>query len=185
MRLAILAAALALAGCAFSADTPLFSPEEAAFPFADGALVEMRDPDHPEEADRFIFSATPQGYVLQEVGAAEPAGASSAVLFVAVTDTPEEDYIISLPSDDAGAGVNFAFAWRAADGLHLISNPREFEDAPDAQAWLDAHTEALSYGERRFTRREDVLAFHRDFIAPRFVRGGATPEDVIVLAEVR
>lgn len=185
MRLAILAAALALAGCAFSADTPLFSPEDAVFPIADGAIVEMRDPEHVDEIERLRFRATPSGYIIEEPGAAEGAGDDRPVLFVAVQETPEEDYIIVLPQDGPGSGANFAFAWRAADGLHLISNPREFEDTPDARAWLDAHTETLSYGERRFTRREDVLAFHRDFIAPRFVRGGATPDDQIIIADIR
>lgn len=165
-----LCAALFLSACVFSSETPLFDESEAATPFADG--------------ERFLWSENgrnPELVVYRRIGRAyslapEIDKSPMRILFIAVTDTPEEDYIaqVQLVSDEAVRA--YAFMWRTETGWRIVAAPQAFAEDSPAQALMQTLCAARANSECEFARREDVLTFYREAAHPIFVSGGARPE---------
>ncbi|MGE0830445.1 MAG: hypothetical protein AB7O04_13990 [Hyphomonadaceae bacterium] len=181
MRWAFLSIALLTSACTFSAERPLFSASDAAYPIADGARMEMREAAHLEsEPTRIIVRRAAEGGY--EFVSADPADDREAmhVLFVAVPETPAEDYIIQARLDPGEAGVAFAFAWRTPNGFRVLTDPDEL----DAIERLDPRCERLAYGECRLATPEAVRAIARDLVAPAFIEGGRVSESAIDLVAI-
>jgi hypothetical protein len=101
------------------------------------------------------------------------------VLFVAVSETPEEDYIAQAALFEDEQVRTYAFMWRVDDGYRVVAAPRVVEGEARGDAALARYCSARINGECRFDRAADVVAFYREAIYPALVAGGRTPVDYI------
>lgn len=176
------AAALSLAtlmgACVFGSERPLFADDEAAFPFPDGyvaALVEVSvSSGASEDAESVIYRRVGRRYEIAEANPSstdEPLGA----MFVAISDTPEEDYVIQMtqfePDEES---TIYAFMWRTDGGYRILSAPQAVGEAGEAAIATHCHSENASFGECHFATREDVMNFYREAVHP-FAVSGETP----------
>lgn len=97
------------------------------------------------------------------------------VVFLAVADTPEDDYILQVRLERGDSSRAYAFAWRDGEGYRVLASPGSLEEgakplvgARDFCSWRDYHECALS-------SREDLMSLYQDVIYPRFVAGGEVP----------
>jgi hypothetical protein len=166
---------LLVAACVFSSEAPFFSAQDAAQPFEDGARFVWRENTDSEER-RMIYRRTGSRYQLHALddGGDE---APLAALFIAVPETPEDDFIAQIELPNSGEARVYAFLWPHDGGFRLIAAPRAVGDFPGGQAGLAARCAARPYGECQIANREDLLVIYREIIYPRFVTGGATPSD--------
>jgi hypothetical protein len=186
MRGWILAAALLLGGCSFAAERPLFGPEMGAHPFADRSVVEMRHRGRAEESERLVFRIADGGYDLGAPPFGKPM--MQGLLFIPVEATPYEDYVLQMQERADAPRVVFGFVWRSRDRYRMILDPDEFNERPAARDWLAARCRPSLRSDCVFTGAADVLAFHRDFVAPIYVRWDKAPNfyyELVTMAVLR
>ncbi len=178
MRALILIALLALSACAFSSDRPFFVKADAAFPLAIGARLEWHDrPD----GESFVMQVARDegGYVFRDE--AKPDEPLRNVLFIPITDTPEEDYIVQvrLRADDEATA--YGFLWRTAEGYRAITSPSAFESDDAHTAMLTRLCAARGYGACHVRSARDLRAIYRRIVRPLFVTGAAVPDSYVDL----
>lgn len=175
--LAALGGALLAAACAFSSERPLFDARDGATPIEDGAQFYWREDGRSDDARRVVYRRLGAAYELTPVEDAEPEDRME-IVFVAVPETPEDDYIAQVKlftDEDVRA---YAFMWRTEAGFRIVASPGVVEGAT-GEAALARYCGARINSECRFDRAEDVVAFYREAIYPAFVTGGATPSNYI------
>jgi hypothetical protein len=172
MRLPAWIMALAIGACAFSSDAPLFAAGEAAFPIADGARYDWVEPFPSGERFDVIFRRVEGGYEMIE---AEHADEPMRVRFVAIAETPEDDYVVQADLSPDSDGYAYAYAWRADEVFRIVADPGTVEPGPKRIQNVDAYCEWLSYSECKLESADEVLAVYRAVIYPRFVTGGDLP----------
>lgn len=171
IRALALAAALTLGACAFSSERAFFSERDAATPIADGARFTWRE--GPGAAAPMIVRYSRRGrtYDLTREDDTDP---PMRVLFVAVRDTPEEDYIAQVAVNSEENGRLYAFMWREGEGYRLLLDPRGVEEGSPARAGLTLCS-ARPNGECQFRSRAALRDFYRRHIYPIYVVRDATP----------
>lgn len=172
MRFPAWAAAALLSACTFSSETPLFDLSAAAFPIADGARFDWVETFPEGERFDVTFHRTEAGYAMTEKSHPnEP----MELLFVAIPDTPEEDYFAQVrlaPGENERA---YAFMWRTGDGFRIVSSPGSVEPGPKPLRGGGAFCHWQSYQECTVVSADDLLALYRTAIYPRFVAGDDLP----------
>lgn len=174
MRRTIVAmsAACVLSACAFSSERPLFAADSGATPFADGERFEWRE--HPENADEERIEVT---YRLRgasyEIIPDSREDRPMEALFIALPDTPEEDYVAQLRVPPDESERVYAFFWRSGDRFKVISAPGAFDDSASGQEALARLCQARPNGECQFDSARSVLEFYRAAVYPTFVRPDA------------
>jgi hypothetical protein len=173
---AALAAALVVAACAFSSERALFRVRDAATPIADGARFYWRENGRIEEARQVVYRRTGRNY---EVLPVEEEDRPIGVLFIAVPDTPEEDYVVQAALFEDEEVRAYAFMWRMGESYRVVAAPRVVEGDGQGEAALARYCAARINSECRFDRAADVVAFYREAIYPAFVTSGRTPPDYV------
>jgi hypothetical protein len=172
MRFPAWAAAAFLSACAFSSETPFFDLSAAAFPIADGARFDwIESAPHGERID-VAFRRTSGGYEMIE--AAHP-DEPTEILFVAVAETPEDDYIAQARIEPGEAARAYAFMWRAGDVYRVISNPGALEPGPKLVRSAELPCRWRSYHECGLASADDLMRLYRAALYPRFVAGDELP----------
>jgi hypothetical protein len=172
---AAFALATLLGACAFWSDAALFDERDAVAPIQDGARFLWIE-DNGDETQTIVYRRVGAGYEFVAVNSDE---APMGVIFVEVSETPEEDYIAQVtlrPEDKSRA---YAFMWRTERGYRIVSAPRIFDDDERGGAALAQRCAERPSGECRFSSASDVVALYREAIYPAFVLTGAEPNDYI------
>jgi hypothetical protein len=179
VRAGILIALVLLAGCAFGAETGLFNVRDAAQPFADGAHMRWIDSSEPEQQE-VVFTRQSDGtYTLADAN--DPDEPIRGVLFVAIEDTPEEDYVVQFRLSTNEPAVVIAFLWRTGDRFRVVYSPGGLVAGDDLSA-ADPYCQWQTFQGCNIARRDDVFAVYRALIYPNFVAGDRTPESYLELA---
>jgi hypothetical protein len=179
MRAGIFIALVLLAGCAFGADTALFTVRDAAQPFADGVRMRWIDSSEPGQRMEVVFDRQPNGaYTITELSDDEQP--IRDVLFVPIADTPEEDYVAQLRLNTDADSVAFAYLWRNGEGYRAVYTPGSLF-ADDNLSAADPYCQWQSYQGCSIARREDVFAVYRALIYPNFVADPRDPENYLDL----
>ena len=166
MRFAAIVSALALSACAFSSDAPLFTLDQGAFPFAEGARFDWDEPFPQGERFDVTFHRTEHGYEMIE--AAQP-DKPMRVMFVPIADTPQEDYVAQVDLRPDETAYAYAFMWRADDVFIIVSDPGTVEPGSKRIQHADAYCTWSQYGECQLSSAENALALYHAAIYPRFV----------------
>lgn len=171
MRRGLLAlcATLILSACSFWSEQPLFDPHEATTPFANGAHFTWRADDGSEE--RIVYRRAGQGYQLSPPGDEDE---HIIAIFLPISSTPEDDYIIQVQMRRGEVVRAYAFMWRTETGHRFIVAPSAFR-GETAEAELDELCAQRTSRECKLRRREDVLRLYREMVYPAFVVGNQTP----------
>lgn len=171
-----LAAALALSACVFSSQQQFFTEAEAAHPFGDGSRYRWVEDGDSENV--LVFHHNNGAYDIDDVAGDEEDGMRN-VLFVAVTETPEEDYILQWPAPDRGIGVAYAFVWRRGDSYRIASSPSGLFGRDDGKpSRADAYCTWRAYRECALASREELLRLYRELIYPQIASGAVLAETV-------
>jgi hypothetical protein len=167
-----LIAALFLGACVYGSETPLFDESDAVPLFDDGQVVGWREGPSGDAFD-VRFDRNGRGYRLSRIGDLD---APMDLLFVAIHETPADDYIAQLRlGRDGSSGVAYGFMWREGDGYRVLADPRAVdEDGPPPEAARYCR-EIGSSGECGFDRVADATGYYRAMLYDRFVVGGAEP----------
>lgn len=174
----MLLALLALASCAFGSEWEFFAAADGVQPFEDGARWMWVESEDSGDRLDLVFERGDDGrYTVAPTSGQEPI---RGVLFVPITVTPEEDYVIQvrLKTDDDGAV--YAFLWRTNAGYRLVADPGRLTANDDLSA-ADAYCVWQTYQSCDIGRRENVFAVYQALIYSRFVVGGETPESYVDL----
>lgn len=178
MRAGAFFALVFLSACAFGSDTALFNSSDAARPFANDARFIWDESDDSAQRFPVVFTLEADGrYTLNSPSNDEP---MHGLLFVAVNDTPEEDYVAQFRPRSDEPAVLFAFLWRTSAGYRVVVDPGRLT-ADDNLSAGDAYCEWGSMQSCGLSRREDVLGIYRALVYPRFVVGGEAPESYLDL----
>lgn len=169
-------ALIAAAACTFSSERPLFTERSGAHPFSHDARFTWRE-DGGGDLFTVIYRRVGARY---EVAAEEDEGERPiSVLFIAVPQTPEDDYIAQVAIEPGAQERAYAFLYPIAGGHRIVSAPSIVDDHAAGQAALQRRCRTRPNGECQFASGRDVIAFYREAIYPIFVRGVATPHDYI------
>lgn len=175
LRIAGVAAALALSGCAFTSPTALFEASDASYPILDGAHFKWREMPGGEPVD-VTFRRSGVGYdVLREGEGFED------VIFIPIATTPEDDYIVQYMVSASGGGFAYAYFWPTTAGYRVYSNPRAFDRSHEAPASGAPFCGDGNYGECVFRSREDAFAYYERVIYPAFVASARSPAGYLEL----
>ena len=163
-----LIAALALASCAFGSERALFSDSEAAFPFEDGAVFRWKPNLEPDDAVvRFVRVG--DRYEIRRIDQTEerPMG----VLFIAVPETPEDDYIAQVALDSENSeGFAYAFVWAVGDGEYrAFFQPSGLNENGDLAP--ERYCAPAAYGGCTFASAANVRAYFRNVLYPAISSG--------------
>ncbi len=173
--LALLMAYLALAACAFSSEAPLFAESESAAPIADGAVFDWRE--NPEgESVVVSFHRVGAGYELRPVSKPDEEP-MRGILFIPVTQTPVEDFIVQIQFKPDETAATYAFLWRVGDRYRMIVAPPDELEANASSPFCKQR----QMGECGFVAAADVRAYYERVLYPVFVTGAATPENFLEL----
>lgn len=172
---------LALGGCVFSSEQPFFREDEGVAALGQGAEYAVFDAPSFEN-EHVVYRRSGAGYdiVVSEKGGAR----MPRVLFVPITDTPQEDYVAQIALDRDDSARAYAFMWRVDSNWHVVIAPSAFP------AWSVGAASSVDLCPRRdfdechISRREALLTFYRDDVWPVFVRDGQTPERYWIQSEV-
>ncbi|MGE0595458.1 MAG: hypothetical protein AB7P07_03785 [Hyphomonadaceae bacterium] len=178
MRFLIVLAACVLSACAFTSEVAYLDDSDAVFPFADG---ETRIWIEDGEAERRLrFAREGAGYrVFNED---DPMDAPLRVMFAAIPETPEADYLLQMRLREDEEGLVYAFMWRTEQGFAVASAPRAVLSVNDKlHPGVSAYCEWRQYGECALKSAESLAGLYRQFVYPRYVSQGAVPEDIIML----
>jgi hypothetical protein len=175
MRKAGFAALVLLSACAFSSEHAFFSAVDANQPIADGARYLWQAPG--EDALQVTFQLRGHEYEITERSHEEPL---AGVTFVAVPETPGNDYIVQWQQEQGSDVRIYAFMWPNSAGYRIYSSPSAF-DTPDGSKPTEAYCQAMAYGECRFTTREQLLAFYQNVVYPALAAGNVASDDYLEL----
>jgi hypothetical protein len=175
MRTAGFAALVLLSACAFSSEHAFFSAADASQPIADGARYLWQAPG--DDALQVTFRLQGGEYEITERAHEE---ALAGVIFIAVPETPGNDYIVQWQQEQGSDVRIYAFMWPNGAGYRIYSSPSAF-DAPDGSKPTEAYCQAMAYGECRFTTRERLLAFYQNVVYPALAAGSVTSDDYLEL----
>ena len=178
MRKAGFAALLVLSACAFSSERAFFSAADASQPIADGARYLWQAPG--EDALQVTFRLSGDEYEITERPQEEPL---AGVTFVAVPETPGDDYIVQWQQEQGSDVRIYAFMWPNGAGYRVYSSPSTFVAAGGSKP-TEAYCQALAYGECRFATRERLLAFYQNVAYPALAAGGGSSEDYLELTPI-
>lgn len=177
---AVLAVALVVSGCAFSAEHPLFSDSDAELLFGETQTLSWHD---RSEGDVFNirFDRAGQGYIMNRVD--EPDERPLHATFVPIADTPEQDYVaqVQLGASPGEEGVAYAFLWREGDGYRVFADPMGFNADRQAPEGSGQFCRPMRQGECQFASRADLLGYYKQIVYPRFVHDHAAPANYIDL----
>lgn len=176
MRFPVWLAAIFLGACTFSSDAPFFSVSDSAFPIADGARFDWVDPSPNGERFDVTFHRTEAGYAMAE---ADHPDEPMELLFVAIQETPEEDYLAQVRLEQ---GQAYAFMWRAGEVFRIISDPGSVEPGRKPLRGAGALCRWGSYQECALASADDLRALYRTAIYPRFVTGDDLPGSYTLLS---
>jgi hypothetical protein len=176
MRRAGFAALLVLSACAFSSEHAFFSAADASQPIADGARYLWQAAG--DEALHVTFHLRGDLYEITDSRSAE--GPLAGVTFIAVPETPGNDYIVQWQQEQGSDVRIYAFMWPSGAGYRIYSSPSAF-DAADGSKPTEAYCQAMAYGECRFTTRERLLAFYQNVVYPALAVGSVTSDDYLEL----
>lgn len=181
MRAGALASLALLGACAFGAERALFGDSDAVRPFADGAQFIWSESDDSGQRFPVTFALeSGEHYTISSPANDEP---MRGVLFVAIEDTPEEDYIAQLRLRTDEPGVLLAYLWRTAEGYRVVVDPGRLTPDDNLSA-ADPFCTWSSMSGCGLTSREGAFGVYRALIYPRFVVGGEEPESYVdLLAE--
>jgi hypothetical protein len=127
---------------------------DASQPIADGAQYLWQAPG--DQALQVTFHLRGAEYeAIERRGHDEPL---VGVMFVAVPETPENDYVVQWQHEQGSEVRVYALMWPNGDGYRIYSTPSVF-DAPDGSKPMEAYCQPMAYGECRFATREQLLAF--------------------------
>ena len=178
MRFLVWLAALALSACAFTSEAPFFQPREAVYPISDGATLDFAD-SGGEVTPLTFHQAAAGGYgVIDASHADEP----MEVLFIAIAETPEDDYILQVQLERGDSSRAYAFMWREGEGFRMVMDPGILEPSHKILVGLDTFCTWRPYRECTLRTREDLLTLYRNAIYPRFVVGNESPGSFATLA---
>lgn len=178
MRAGVLLALLALASCAFGSEREFFTAADGAQPFENGAhWMWVESEDFGNRVDLVFERGADGRYTAAPTSGEEPI---RGVLFVPITSTPEEDYVVQvrLKADDDGAV--YAFLWRTDAGYRLVADPGRLTEDDDLST-ADAYCVWQTYQSCSISRRDDVFSIYAALVYSRFVVGGETPESYVDL----
>lgn len=175
MRKAGFAALVLLSACAFSSEHAFFSASDASQPISDGARYLWQAPG--DEALQVTFRLRAGEYEITERAHEETL---AGVTFIAVPETPTDDYIVQWQQEQGSDVRIYAFMWPYGAGYRIYSSPSAF-DAPDGSKPTEAYCQAMAYGECRFSTREQLLAFYQNVVYPALAGGGVTSDDYLEL----
>lgn len=176
-----LVAALALASCAFGSERALFTDGEAAMPFEDGAVFRWK-PNSEADAAVVRFVRVGDRYEIRRID--QPEERPMGVLFVAVPETPEDDYIAQVVlGSEGGEGFAYAFVWPFGDGEYrAFFQPNGLIE--NGGAAPERYCTPAPYGGCTFTSAAAVRAYFRNVLYPAFSTGhipvrylSLTPQD--------
>jgi len=175
---AALAAVALLCGCAFTSERPLFRAGDGRALFADGARFEWRENGVASDK-RIIMARRADGkYDIAMIGEDEPL---RGAVFVPISSTPQDDYIIQL---HIGAEIEqpaYAFMWAAQGGYRVVGAPGVVDETPEGERALAAECAARPNSECQVTSAGALERIYRAGLYPRFVVGVAVPGDYIDL----
>lgn len=177
MRFLALLTALALSACSFSSEQPLFSDSDAVQPFADGAHFRWQAPDDPPMT--VSFSREGAGYAITELSHEDRP--MTGVLFVAIPETTQEDYVVQWAAETGQPARTYAFMVRVGNGYRVFSGPGSFEESGDGPKPADAYCERRSYGECVFDTRSDLLAYYQAIAYPAIRENVSAIDDALTL----
>jgi len=167
-----------LGACAFSSEREFFTTRDGVQPFADGAHWIWAESGDSGERFELTFDLDDDGrYTVAPRSGQEPI---PGVLFVPLSETPEEDYVVQVRLNQDNDAVLYAFLWRTGSGYRLVVDPGRLTADDDLSA-ADPYCEWQSYQSCSISRREDVFAIYRVLIHSRFVVGGEMPESYVDL----
>lgn len=173
--IASLAAALALSACVFSSQQPFFTEAEAAHPFGDGSRYRWIEDGDSEIV--LVFHHDNGAYDIDNV--ADDEDRMRSVLFVAVPETPEDDYILQWSAPESGIGVAYAFVWRQGASYRIASSPSGVFGRDDGKpSRADAFCSWRAYRECALASRRDLLRLYRELIYPQIASGAGLEETV-------
>lgn len=165
----LLIAALFASACVSGSEQPLFDLADAAHPIADGReFGRLRRPYGEGYNVRFVRRGA--NYRVERNDAP---GENIEVMFVAIDQTSEEDYIAQVHfgrHDDER--VAYAFVW--AMGARFRVFPDLSAVAEDGVAYREAQASCNS--ECRFESRDDAIGYYLRVVYPGFVQGNARPQ---------
>lgn len=179
MRFPVWAAAILLGACTFSSEAPFFDVGAAAFPIADGARFDWVEPFPAGERFDVTFHRTDAGYAMTDKSHPDE---PMELLFVAIPETPEEDYIAQVRLENGDGERAYAFVWRTGDVFRIVSSPGSVEPGRKPLRGGDAYCHWRSYQECRLAGGNDLRALYRTAIYPRFVAGGDLPGSYTLLS---
>jgi hypothetical protein len=162
-------AMLTLAACAFSSARPFFDARDAASPFAEGRY-EWREQG---DTRTIVLRRDGAAYVVRPDD--DNGERPMLVLFAAVPETPEDDYIVQVQFQPDIEARAYAFMWPHEAGYRLIAAPSVIERLEAGSATLDARCAKRPMGECQLDGRADLLALYRETVYPRFVTGSVAP----------
>ncbi len=168
-------AALLLASCAFTSESPFFTVADAAYPFADGARLIWREQPSGEEEAVITFAREGGAYAIHSDAEDEP---MRDVLVVPIAETAEEDYIVQIRQEGAAM---YAFLWRTREGYRLFADPGEFSMEEAGARRLARYCALAQYHECRFGSSASLRRLYRALVWKRFVRGAEAPGSYIEL----
>ncbi len=175
MRLAVLLTAFALSACAFSSEEPFFADSDAATPFAEGARYLWQAPNDPSYDVTFHRDGV--RYTVTE--ASHQDRPMTGVLFVAIPETPENDYIVQWRQETDVAGRVYAFVWPVGDGFKVYAAPTAFGGEGVGERADDAFCTRGAYGECVFRARSNLLAYYQRIAYPALRSGNVAPESAL------
>lgn len=178
MRAGVLVTLALLGACAFGSEREFFSTRDGVQPFDDGARWIWHESEESGNRFELVFDRDADGrYSVAPTNGQDPI---SGVLFVPITNTPEEDYIAQVRLNAENEGAVYAFLWRTDAGYRLVVDPGRLTPDDNLSA-ADAFCEWQTYQSCGLSDREDVFGVYRSLIHPRFVVGGETPEGYVDL----
>lgn len=170
-----LCAALTLAACSFYSDVPLFEDREASAPFADGAEFLWRENGRSgENEQQVVYRQMGASYEIHTAAGNER---PITALFIAVPQTPEDDYVVQVQPGADEPGRAYVFLWRIEGGYRFISAPGAL--LAEAEPTLAALCRQRRNGECELVSSRDALALYERAVYPTFVTGGVTPSNFV------
>jgi hypothetical protein len=178
MRVGAFVALALLGACAFGSERELFTTSDGVQPFEHGARWVWSESEDSGNRFDLVFERDANGrYTIAPTSGQDPI---PGVLFVPITGTPEEDYVVQVRLNAENDGAVYAFLWRTDAGYRLVVDPGRLTEDDDLSA-ADPYCAWQTYQSCGISRREDVFAVYQALIHARFVVGGEAPESYVDL----
>lgn len=161
--------AAVLASCAFGSETALFADGDAVAAFADGALYRLESNEEPESFEVIRFARSGSVYDLRSAADAEETPARA--LFIAVPETPEDDYLVQVRLSYDSAAVVYGFVWPLGEGGYRVHIAPNALDESGVQPPADAYCAPVSYNGCLFSDAQAVRDYYLNVLYPAFSTG--------------